>query len=360
VTTRASSARRRYWLPALLTASVMTGAIMAIAVRGGATAPASAPPPVAFAPVVRTDLATTVLTGGTLGYSQARPVINQLAGTYTELPATGRIVRVGGVLFRVDNQPVVLMIGPTPAWRPLGLGMTDGPDVRELQANLIALGYASGLLSAPTGVFDVATAEAVQRWQAAVGYQVTGQIAIGQIVFAPAQVRIGALNVAPGQQATPGQQPYAVTTAIRTVTVPVSPSMPPVSVGEPVSIVLPTLARTPGTVTAVGPSMPSGSGVSRAADASTVLTVTPLHPAATGTSAGVPVQVSLTIQSVRHVLAVPISALLALEGGGYGLEIVLPTGQHHLIRVVTGIFAGGMVQVSGAGLAPGTKVVVAR
>jgi len=30
-------------------------------------------------------------------------------------------------------------------------GMTPGPDVTELQANLITLGYANGLFSAPTG-----------------------------------------------------------------------------------------------------------------------------------------------------------------------------------------------------------------
>jgi peptidoglycan hydrolase-like protein with peptidoglycan-binding domain len=353
--------RRRFWLPALLTAAAMTGAIMAIAVRGGARAPAATPPPrVSTAPVVRTDLATTVLTSGTLGYEPARPVINQLPGTYTRLPAAGHLIRRGGVLFRVDDQPVVLMRGRTPAWRPFGLGMTSGPDVRELQANLIALGYASGLLSEPTGLYDLATDDAVQRWQAATGYPVTGQIAVGQVIFLPGPVLVGAVSAAPGQQATPGTQPYQATTPIREVTVPVSPIMPPVAVGERVSIVLPTQTRTPGTVTAIGPAAASASGGGSAGQASSVLTVTPVHPKATGTSTAVPVQISLTIQSVRHVLAVPVSALLALENGGYGLEIVLPTGRHDLIRVTTGIFAGGMVQVSGAGLAPGTKVVVAQ
>lgn len=355
-------ARRRYWLPALLTAAVMTGAITAIAVRGGARAPAATPaPPSAAATVERTDLATTVLTGGTLGYAPARPVINQLAGTYTRLPATGQVLRRGDVLFRVDDRPVVLMIGRTPAWRPFGPGMTAGPDVRELQENLIALGYASGLLSAPTGVYDLATDDAVQRWQAAMGYQVTGQIAIGQVVFLPGPVLVGTLSVAPGQQAVPGTEPYQVTTAIREVTVPVSPSLPPVAVGERVWIVLPTQARTRGRVTAIGPVPAPATGPGTGSQGATsVLTVTPSSPRATGTGSGVPVEISLTIESVRHVLAAPVSALLALAGGGYAVEIVLPTGQHRLIRVVTGIFAGGMVQVSGPGLAPGTKVVVAQ
>jgi hypothetical protein len=90
-----------------------------------------------------------------------------------------------------------------------------------------------------------------------------------------------------------------------------------------------------------------------------VLTVTPDRPSVTGTGTAIPVQISLTVQSVRNVLAVPVTALLALAGGGYGLEIVEQSGAHRLIGVRTGIFAGGMVQVSGAGLVPGTKVVVA-
>ena len=90
-----------------------------------------------------------------------------------------------------------------------------------------------------------------------------------------------------------------------------------------------------------------------------MLTVTPYDPGATGTADGVAVQVSLAVQSVRHVLAVPVAALLALAGGGYGLEIVEPSGTHHLVSVRTGVFAGGDVQVLGEGLRPGTRLVVA-
>jgi hypothetical protein len=116
-------------------------------------------------------------------------------------------------------------------------------------------------------------------------------------------------------------------------------------VGEAVSIILPSQARVPGTVTAVGTDR---------------LTVTPGRPRATGTGTNVQVQVSLAVQAARGVLAVPVSALLALAGGGYGLEVVTPSGAHHLTGVTTGLFAGGQVQVSGPGIAPGTKVVTAQ
>jgi peptidoglycan hydrolase-like protein with peptidoglycan-binding domain len=351
--------KRRAGIWAALAAAVMAGAIGAVALGAGTRSPAAAPPPrISTATVTRTSLATSVLTGGTLGYAPAPPLINQVTGTYTSLPAPGLIVRAGQVLYRVDDQPVVLMTGRLPAWRPFSPGMTAGRDVSELQANLIALGYAQGLLSARTGVFDTATAEAVQRWQYAAGIPVTGQIPLGQVVFMPEAVRVGSHSVAPGQPAVPGAHPYLVTTLRRSVTVPLNPTQPPIAVGQHVMIVLPTQARTPGTVTAIG-SAPTGSGHGSSASSGTA-TVTPDKPAATGTQTLVPVQVSLTVQSVRNVLAVPVTALLALQGGGYGLEIVTASGRHRLIGVTTGVFAGGLVQVSGAGLAAGTRVVVTQ
>ena len=358
---------RRFVVPAAVIAAGITGVVATVALTGGTGSAAGAATRrerVTTATVRLTNLSTKVLTAGTLGYAPARPITNQLAGTYTHLPAAGTVISPGHVLYRVDNQPVTEMRGRTPAWRPMTPGLS-GPDVTELQANLISLGYAGGLFSAPSGYYDMLTADAVQRWQLAAGTMVTGQVGLGQVIFVPAAIRVGALNAAPGQAASPGRSPYQVTTTRRIVSVPVNPSLPPVSVGDRVSIVLPSLVRTPGKVTAIGPPAPGqgsgGTGRGSGSGAATaVLTVTPGRPGRTGTGTGVPVQVSLTVQSVRHVLAVPVSALLALSGGGYGIEIVTHAGRHRLAGVTTGTFAGGLVQVGGAGVAAGTKVVVAQ
>ena len=134
------------------------------------------------------------------------------------------------------------------------------------------------------------------------------------MIFLPAAVLVGGMNTAVGEAASGGQQPYQVTTGQRTVTVPLNPNLPPASVGEIVSIILPSQASTPGRVTAVGAvSVTSGQ-----------LTVTPEQPQATGTGDQRRCQVSLAVQSAHDVLAVPVSALLALAGGGYGLEVVTP------------------------------------
>ena len=70
-----------------------------------------------------------------------------------------------------------------------------------------------------------------------------------------------------------------------------------------------------------------------------------------------PVNVNITTQTVHNVLAVPVNALLALQGGGYGVEVV--TGKtSHLAGVATGMYSDTLVQVSGAGITAGTVVEV--
>ena len=110
-----------------------------------------------------------------------------------------------------------------------------------------------------------------------------------------------------------------------------------------------------------GTSDSCGSGTSSGTSgASMQLTITPDHPAATGTGPDVAVQVSLVTQSVRDVLAVPITALLALAGGGYGVEVAGPNGTDRLVGVTTGLFANTLVQVSGPGIQAGMKVATAQ
>jgi peptidoglycan hydrolase-like protein with peptidoglycan-binding domain len=365
---------RRPVLVAGLAGAAAVGAAATVSLSPGQASPATGPlPRLSTATVSRTTLTESALTEGTLGYQASAPVINALTGTYTWLPAPGRTTRFGQVLYRVDDAPVVLLRGSLPAWRSFELGMANGPDVRQLSAALIAEHFATGLLTAPSDEYTWATAAAVEHWQAAHGFAQTGQIPLGQVVFLPAAVRVGAWQVAAGGAAQPGQQPYLVTTDRRVVTVPETSDMPVVSVGQEVSIILPSRAATAGRVTGIGP-LPAaaimdrpgsgasggGAGNTAAQGATAFLFVTPVTPAATGSGDAVAVQISLAIQIARNVLAAPVSALLALAGGGYGVEVVLPSGAHRLVAVHTGIFASGLVQISGAGLTPGTKVVVSQ
>ena len=70
-----------------------------------------------------------------------------------------------------------------------------------------------------------------------------------------------------------------------------------------------------------------------------------------------PVNVNITTERANHVLAVPVNALLALAGGGFGVDVVTgPTSR--LVGVSTGLYSNTLVQVSGSGISPGARVEV--
>ena len=72
----------------------------------------------------------------------------------------------------------------------------------------------------------------------------------------------------------------------------------------------------------------------------------------------VPVQVAITDTVHRHVLAVPIGALLALANGGYAVAVD-QGGTRTLIAVTPGVFDGNRVEVASSRLQPGMRVEVA-
>lgn len=274
----------------------------------------------------------------------------------TALPDSGAVLRRGQAVYDLDGVPVPLFYGNVVATRALGPGVGDGSDVTQLQANLVALGFGAGLDVGPR--FTSATALAIEAFQRSIGAPATGTLRLGEVVVAPGPIRVTSIEVARGETLSPGSTVLGASSNERQVLVPLNPSnSPAASVGEAVSIVLTPGSSTSGHIVAIGPPTP-GSG--SPAGTTEVLTVLPDHPAATGTASSLPVQVRLTTQSSTDVLAAPVAALLALSGGGYGLEVVERSGTHRLVGVRTGLYAGSLVAVSGSGLVPGTKVVVAQ
>ena len=90
--------------------------------------------------VERGELANLVSLDGTLTYrarTDGSPfsAINRAGGIYTELPGVGDKVDCGDVLYRVDDDPVLLLCGAVPAYRDLATG-DQGRDVRQLNRNL--------------------------------------------------------------------------------------------------------------------------------------------------------------------------------------------------------------------------------
>jgi hypothetical protein len=346
-------------------------------------------PPANTAQIEKRTVSAMVSQAGVLTYrarSDGSPysVINQGRGTYTELPAAGQVISQGHVLYRVDDSPVVLLYGSTPAYRTLSAGAT-GPDVTQLNADLVALGYAtSAQLHPRSAFFGSATTAALEKLQAAVGVARTGTLALGQAVFEPRTVRVTSVSAQLGSGTEPGQTALQATSTTRQVRVALDASQQTeVAVGNKVTITLPNNQTTSGVVSSVasvatcpassgsgGPGSSSAapgtdncsSGSSGSTTPTIAVDVTPSDPSATGRWDQAPVQVGITTASVPSALVVPVNALLAQSGGGYAVEVAGEGARatNYLVPVSLGLFddADGLVQVTGSGLTAGQKVVV--
>ena len=125
--------KRSTWALGAAAVLAVIAAVGGVAVTSGAK-PATAaaqPAPALTARVEKRTLSATVPQDGTLTY-RARPdgspysVVNQARGTYTTLPTLGQVIHQGQVLYRVNEMPVLLLYGSTPAYRTLSAGAT-GP-----------------------------------------------------------------------------------------------------------------------------------------------------------------------------------------------------------------------------------------
>jgi hypothetical protein len=274
------------------------------------------------------------------------------AGAYTTLPAVGQMVSRGQTLYTVSGRPIPLLYGGTPLTRQLTAGAA-GDDVKELEDNLVALGYGSGLTA--DGRFTQADATAVKRWQAALGVTQTGIVNPGEAVFLPGPLRVSAVKVLVGASASSGQDIIDGTSPDHVVIVNLDARQQTlVQAGAGVDVALPNGSSVKGTITDVGTvATTSGSGAQQ--QTTIPVTITLADNATAGRLDGAAVSVSITRASRQNVLAVPITALLALAGGGYAVESA--DGRHRRIAVRTGIFSNGEVEVSGPGLVEGMKVM---
>lgn len=286
--------------------------------------------------------------------------------TYTSLPAVGAKVTQGQPLYAVGGVPVPLVYGTTTLWRDLQLGVADGPDVGELNANLIALGFGSGL--AQSNHFSDATQAAVEAWQASIGAPQTGVVHLGDVVVEPGAVIVTSVTPSVGGAVQPGATIMQVTSTTRDVTVSLDVAQQgQVKVGDAVTITLPNNRTTTGTVSFVGsvattPSNNGNNGGGNNGNSTPTIEVDIAlnDPSATGNLDQAPVQVSITTESVPDGLVVPVTSLVALAGGGYAVEVVGAHGTHQLVAVQPGLFddADGLVQVTSDGLHAGGHVVV--
>jgi hypothetical protein len=339
---------------AVLVAAAATGG--AVVLSGGEQATAASQAASAnTATVQEGKLSAAVSQDGTMSY-RARPdgspfsAINHARGTYTGLPEVGDEVDCGGVLYRVDARPVLLLCGTLPTYRALHVG-DAGQDVRQLNRNLHVRGDA----------FTAKTQKALKALQRRRGVHVTGALALGDAVFLPEAVRIAKVTAQLGGSAQPGAQALNATSDTLHVQVNLDPSdQGQVKRGDRAQITLPGNTTATGKVDGFGrvAEAPAGQG-STAADATIPTYISLDDPGKARGLDKAPVGVDITTAGVASALSVPVTALVGRSGGGFAVEVVRADERRDLVAVRVGLFdtADGRVQVEGD-LRAGDRVAV--
>ncbi|MEU1468376.1 peptidoglycan-binding protein [Streptomyces sp. NPDC005761] len=390
--------RRRtpLWIGVGIVLLAGAGTVSALGLGGGDGDRSDARPP-------RTDRTVQVERGtlteqkeidGTLGHGPEVPFHVRAEGTVTWLPETGARVKRGEAVLRVDDRPVTLLYGSLPMYRELTVrqqsnerptGTDDagkatddsaptpaprtstsavplrGMDVKQFETNLSALGYTGFTVDEEyTGL----TATAVKRWQRDLGLPPTGKVAVGDIVYAPGAVRVARADAQTGAEVTGNPVTYTSTSRMVVLEAPAA-DLGWAQRGTEVTVELPDGRRAAAKVAGVGrDAVVGGDGAGRSeggstggptgGDATVSVVVAFDDQNAVGRLESGPVTVRYVLKESKNVLKVPVAALVALAEGGYAVEPAATAAT--FVPVKTGLFADGVVAVSGPGVREGLKV----
>jgi hypothetical protein len=456
----------------LLVAAVVVALTTSTGPTSAGSTPSGAGKASGAATVQRRDLVQTDTESGTLSYSGPQTVYDRLGGTITWLPQIGQLIRPGQALYDIDNQPIILMNGSTPAYRTLSAATASGPDVLELNRNLVALGFNADAVTI-NDLWQPATTVGVELLQGSLGYAETGSLSLGQVVFLPGDQLVSAVDATLGSAGGAGGTPAAGTSGASGIVATARPELvglvtgpaPPnqarhasnhsralqtlsalaalvkvetaqlraetaqlkaaqkmssaaksggspssggtssasgsssagasailqttstrlvvtvqlaastqseAKLGEHVTVEMPAGNTVDGRITGVSPvaqsssasgggggGSGSGGGAGGGGGASSPSSTIPVTITLAGQHTGVgldqaAVSVNFAQRRARHVLSVPVTALLATSGGQYSVQEA--AAPHRLIPVTTGLFAAGYVQISGPGIDPGLLV----
>ena len=339
--------------------SVLAAGAVAIAAvgfggRGPKAASGASDLPPATSTVTRTTLSQTQHVNGTLGYGNQTTVSAHGQGTITWLPAAGATINRGQPVYRDDDIPVPLFYGTLPLYRSLKPG-DSGADVKELEQNLAALGYTGFTVD---NDYSSATGDAVRRWQKDLGVpeaERTSTFSPTEVVLAADAIRVATVKAALGDGVGGPLLTYTGTTRIITVALDVG-LQGIAKPGNAATVTLLDNRTVQGKIAAVGTVATAGNGNN---PATIDVTVSMADQSALGTLDSAPVDVTLVSAEAQNVLSVPVSALVALAEGGYGVQIVEGSTSRY-VAVKTGMFAGGRVEVTGDGIKAGTVVGIPK
>ncbi len=259
----------------------------------------------------------------------------QAQGVVTKSLAKGTEVEAGQPLIWVANKPVVLAIGETPLYRDLELmsKRLKGDDVKQLQTFLVEQGFNDKKRLVADGTFGTHTKAAVKAWQKSVGHEQSGRIDRTQLIFHGTALRVES-------EAQVGVEfaELSVTGAVQQVKADFdTKSRAFLDVGSTVKLESDEGESVDGTITEVTSTVGD--------DGTRKLNVT-IEPGSPIPSEVERVNVIASRELANDALLVPVRAVLALAGGGYGLEVQTSNGTE-LREVELGQVVDDVAEITG-------------
>ena len=304
------------------------------------------------------SLVGTVEVEGELAPIWSRVAPASASGTLTAVTSVSQEVDRATVLFEVDETPVVAMIGALPAWREMAVG-TVGPDVAQLEANLVALGYDPEGEMTVDDSFTERTATVVERWQTDFGVAVTGVVPAGAVVFVPEPGEVTGVTLSVGESvggsvgaSTPSGGPVTVSALGREVRFEVpAEDADSIDLGTPIAARLPDRSVVDAVVTTL---VPVADG-RWAATATLVASESDPSDGELPAGEAVPLVVTWSQTLADDVTTVPARALTRLDSGAYAVEVV-DGDRTRFVEVGIGARSGSTVEII-SDLGPGTVVI---
>ena len=229
------------------------------------------------------------------------------------------------MLYRVDDDPVLLLCGTVPAYRDLH---------HRRQGQRRPSAQPATCTSPTADDFTWQTAAALEKLQHDKGFDVTGALEIDDAVFLPESVRIAKVTGELGGFARPGGRVAQATSDTLEVQVALEASQQgEVKQGDRARITLPGNRSVKGTVDRLG-NVARTAGKDDDVGTATIPAYISLdEPKKARGLDRAPVQVDITTEGVQSALSVPVTALVGKSGGGFAVEVVRGGGRRELVAV---------------------------
>lgn len=284
--------------------------------------------------------------GGTSNGSDGNASSAAVTQTITSIISANTPVLNGGVLYTVDGSPVVDLDGSLPAWRSMSASSSDGADIAQLEAALVALGYDPEHAVSVDAHFDSATRTMVKAWQRGLGMEQSGTVSLGSVVFLPPGTTVATVDKVVGDSVGEGDAMLTVAATNQQVVIAI-PS------GDEAAVV-PGLAVKIGSVDGTVSRLRSAN---RSGTVSVEAVIVPSEPVQASGN-GSTVKVTLTLTEGVDALIVPAEALVSRLDGHYAVEVEAADGSRSWVNVELVGVSGVDIAISGEGIEVGTTVLL--